>query len=198
MEEDPQKLGYNATNLVQRFLLVAFYLQTHENGDWLSCNAPNETHTDDTCFFQQLVDIYPHRYRSLPTYRWMSAAHECDWAGIECIDESLLVNEIDLKAQGISGTLPVELTYLRFLQTLAISWNSFSGTMPAEYGHMRHLVTFECHFNEFTGTIPTQWSEAKNLQSFNIGGNYLTGTLPLEIQEMVSLKGMVRILFGRR
>jgi hypothetical protein len=195
VNDDPLKVAYNDTNLVQRFLLVVFYLETHKSGDWTSCNAPNETHSEETCFFQQLIDVYPHRFRSVPAYRWMSGAHECEWAGIECEDEDLFVREIDLKAQQLSGQLPTELTHLRFLQTLAIGWNSLSGSIPTEYGRMGHLVNFECHFNEFTGSIPDRWSEAKNLQSFNIADNYLTGTIPTSIAEIVSLKGMVSISF---
>lgn len=129
----------------------------------------------------------PSTYRSVPSYRWLSRKHECEWAGIRC-DEDGYVRVIDLSGQYIRGKLPIEFKELRFLQSLLLSWNQLSGTVPEEYGNMQYLVSFEVGFNDLTGTLPT-WSETHNLQLFNVGANSLTGTIPTSIKTMINLGG---------
>lgn len=73
------KVGPTALNLVQRFLLAVFYFETNKSGEWLSCNAPSPAEPEETCLFQQLIDVNPHKYRSLPSYKWLSGEHECNW-----------------------------------------------------------------------------------------------------------------------
>lgn len=139
------------------------------------------------------MDVYPQKFRSIPSQRWLSGEHECQWAGLEC-DESDYVRTIDLLGQNIGGNFPVELTHLRFLQGIRLNLNDLTGTIPEEYGMMPHLVHLELHFNSLTGSIPRRWSESRNLQAVNIGENFLTGTIPPGVREMVNLKGL--FLFG--
>eukprot|EP00980_Cylindrotheca_fusiformis_P013541 scaffold3450_cov114-Cylindrotheca_fusiformis.AAC.46 len=181
MNDDPMQLGTEDENLVQRFLLASFYIHSHDYGDWVSCNAPNATAPEDTCFYQQVVDLYPRKYRSVPSYRWLSGEHECQWAGLGC-DESDYLRTIDLFAQQVRGTLPAELTKLRFLQGIRFNLNELHGTLPEEFGLMHHLVHLELHFNFLTGSLPNRWSEARSLQAINIGENFLTGTIPSGIE----------------
>lgn len=54
MNDDRMQVGTKDANLVQRFLLASFYIQSRDHGEWRSCNAPNATVTEDTCFYQQL------------------------------------------------------------------------------------------------------------------------------------------------
>jgi hypothetical protein len=59
MNDDQMQVGTKDVHLVQRFLLASFYIQSHDHGEWLSCNAPNKRVTEDTCFFQQLGKFCP-------------------------------------------------------------------------------------------------------------------------------------------
>jgi hypothetical protein len=62
LNDDLMQVGTKDVHLVQRFLLASFYIQSHDHGEWLSCNAPNKTVTEDTedpCFFQQLGKFCP-------------------------------------------------------------------------------------------------------------------------------------------
>jgi hypothetical protein len=192
VNDDPMQLSPNDANLVQRFLLATFYFSTHEEGDWLSCNAP-VGEEDQFCFFKQLVDVFPLAYRDIPWVRWLSVPHECLWAGVFC-DENDEVRSIDLSGQAISSTLPAELSSLPFIQGINFSWNYFHGEIPVEYGEMKYLLTLELHHCFLTGTIPGDWSSAKNLQLFNVGGNELTGTMPSDISSFRRIKGL--FLFG--
>jgi hypothetical protein len=188
INDDPMQLSPNDANLMQRFLLAVFYFKTHEEGDWLSCNAPDED-SDDFCFYQKLVGVFPTEYRGVAWYRWLSGNHECMWAGIFC-DEFDQLRSLDLAGQQITGTLPIELTYFPFLQGIALMWNNFHGSIPQGYGEIKHLLNLEIHYNQLTGTLPNDWSKAQNVQLFNIAANEITGTLPSDIKNLSNLKGI--------
>lgn len=185
--EDPMQLLPEDSNLIQRFLLAAFYFQTHAEGEWLSCNKQKETDPDESCSYQKLISVYPSEYRGIAWFRWLSSKHECMWAGVFC-DEFDQMRHIDLTGQQIKASLPVDLAYFPFLQGMALSWNEFRGTIPPEYGEINHLLNFEVHYNALTGNVPA-WPKAKNIQLLNLGANEFTGTLPEDIKYLSNLKG---------
>ena len=189
LNEDPMQLTRQDSNLVQRYLLAVVYFKLHEEGDWLSCNAPSYAEPDDFCLYQNLVNIYPTEYESVPWFRWLSGEHECYWAGLAC-DDFYNLRSINLAGQEISGTLPTEFVYLDYLQEISLSWNKIRGTIPSEYGKMRHLLTFVLHYNQLTGSLPTGWSRFMTLQMFNVASNSLTGSIPEDFFSVSSLKGL--------
>ena len=85
LHKDPLQLPKSATNLIQRYILVLFYFLTTKNGPWRTCNPAtleNETHI---CDFQTLRWVFPElAFDTVQKQRWLSPAHECDWAGIVC------------------------------------------------------------------------------------------------------------------
>lgn len=187
--EDPLQLVALDSNLVQRYVLAVVYFKLHEEGDWVSCNAPSEEEPDDFCLYQKLVNIFPFEYRSIPWYRWLSGNHECNWAGLEC-DEFEQLRGIELVGQEITGTLPIDFIYFPYLQELSMSWNKLHGTIPSEYGEMRQLLNFELHYNELTGSLPSGWSRFMTMQLFNVAANMLSGSIPEEFFAISSLKGL--------
>jgi hypothetical protein len=95
INKDPAMLQPGATNLIQRYLLALFYISTTQLTPWLSCNPPvgNET---SACLFQKLVETFPNEtYEGVTWTRWLSAEHECTWAGIFC-DEFNQTRAIEL------------------------------------------------------------------------------------------------------
>ncbi|CAJ1952376.1 unnamed protein product [Cylindrotheca closterium] len=191
---DKLQVGLTDTgHLIQRYIVSLFHFQTW---NWLqsSCGATdlltNQTFGVDEheCLYQQLHSVFPARYRSMPSYRWLTSKHECEWAGIRCDDDGN-IRVIDLAGQNIRGNLPPEFKELRFLQSLMLSWNQLTGAIPKEYGGMQYLVNFELGFNELTGTLP-MWTETRNLQLFNVGSNSLSGTIPTFIKNMKNLGGL--------
>ena len=207
------KVGPTALNLVQRFLLAVFYFETNKSGEWLSCNAPSPAEPEETCLFQQLIDVNPHKYRSLPSYKWLSGEHECNWgksfflcqvslplfsdpphlphyslAGIKCNSFDVVI-DVTLKAQQLTGTLPVDLAKLTYLEQVSLSWNDFTGTIPEELGELSNLLHLELHFNHLTGTMP-DLKDVKRLQVLNVAENHLSGSIPGHMAEMVGLKAL--------
>ena len=86
-------------------LLVNFYFSTTLAGttEWNSCGPPpaEDPEEEDCVFLRPVVGGGTNR---IPWVRWLSAAHECDWAGITCatIGGSLRVTEIELGTFGRS------------------------------------------------------------------------------------------------
>ena len=188
IEEDPMQLTPDDDHLIQRYLLAHFYFDTHQEGNWLSCERQNQSDRDETCVFKRLKSVFPLEYNDVIMFRWLSLMHECEWAGIFC-DDFEQVRAIDLTAQVIQGTLPVELSHLSFLQGISLGWNEFEGTIPSEYGNIKQLLELELHYNSLTGTIPS-WPEARNLQLLNLGSNHLTGSLPSDMRYLSNLEGL--------
>ena len=93
IQEDKQQLAVDAPNLVQRFLMVLFYMQTTQDSEWRSCGRKDGD--DSFCLWQQLVEIWPHKHTGIPWTRWLSGDSECGWAGVSC-DEFDTVRAIEL------------------------------------------------------------------------------------------------------
>ena len=189
VDDDVLELDPSSDHLYQRFLLVFFYLKTHEENMWLSCNAPSGTQPADTCSYYYPISFFPTEvYEAEERIRWLSTHHECFWAGVLC-DENERVVSIDLTAQDITGTLPTEFTSLESLQILMLAGNNFYGSIPEEYMTMSQLASLEVHHNALTGTVPSGWSDMKSLLKLNIAGNEFTGTLPTEMGTLSLLRG---------
>jgi hypothetical protein len=93
LHEDKLQLTADDPNLVQRYLLVIFYMQTTQDGDWISCGRADDE--DSFCLWQTLIAIWPHQYVGIPWIRWLSDDSECNWAGVLC-DEFNTTRAIDL------------------------------------------------------------------------------------------------------
>jgi hypothetical protein len=94
---DPMQLTPDAPNFMQRYLAAYLYYATTEKRPWYSCNPPNETAGEDSnCLFQKLVGIDPPEYAPIPWNRWLSEAHECQWAGVFC-DQQEMYRGIELR-----------------------------------------------------------------------------------------------------
>jgi hypothetical protein len=84
------------TVVLQRFLLAWFYYSTTSTStsdggttSWVSCNPPPQgTPLEEECVFQLPVGYTGTALSYAPTsgIRWLSAANECDWQGITCVD----------------------------------------------------------------------------------------------------------------
>jgi hypothetical protein len=90
VNEDPYQITRDAENLVQRYVLVSFYMETTQTGPWYSCNPPKGMEKDD-CYFQILLDgsVDPFSYLEQYWIRWLSGSHECQWAGVLCHSEKV-------------------------------------------------------------------------------------------------------------
>lgn len=188
INKDLLALNAGSDNLAQRYLLALFYISTTEDKEWLSCNPPTAQEGDD-CIFSKISGGHVDPSVPAPMLgRWLSARHECEWAGIKC-DEFNQTRTIDLAGQDIRGTFPPEISLLPFLQSIALPVNRFYGTLPSELSSTKHLLNVELQYNHFTGQIPEEWYNIGGFQALNLAGNFITGTISTAIGTLTTLKG---------
>jgi len=95
INEDPLQLSPEADNLIQRYLLAFFHIDTTQLRPWLSCNRPIAGE-NSTCQYKRLVRAFPDLvYEQIEWFRWQSDIHECAWAGVFC-DEFNQTRALDL------------------------------------------------------------------------------------------------------
>jgi hypothetical protein len=100
---------------------------------------------------------------------------ECTWYGIECDASESHITVIDLRNNGLTGTLP-DITRLTELVHFDVSGNALGGSLSSIAG-MRKLDFFSVAFNAFVGELPTLAS-LNSLTSYLVNNNELTGRIP--------------------
>ncbi|CAI0555891.1 unnamed protein product [Linum tenue] len=116
-----------------------------------------------------------------------SSSSYCNWEGIKC-DSSNRVISINLAKQGISGTLPDELSTLTQLQTLSLQQNLLSGSIPS-LPNLSFLQQLYLSSNNFTSIPPTFFHGLTSLQIFSISDNLDLSPwpIPLDLNQSSSL-----------
>ncbi|CAB9501077.1 Leucine rich repeat N-terminal domain [Seminavis robusta] len=168
--EDSLQLDSDATNLLQRFIVVLTYFQTSRESDWLDC-GPSTAANDEACWIQI------QRSESSGS-RWLTGVHECQWAGIYCNGEKKITH-LQLGQNGLNGPLPTEIARLSALELLGFPQNQLTGTIPLKlFGNK--LSSISLTNNSITGTVPTEVGlfDGTNLE---FGSNSLSGSIPTEL-----------------
>ncbi|CAB9496635.1 leucine Rich Repeat [Seminavis robusta] len=194
------QLEYDSPNLVQRFLLVLFYYQTTRHQPWKECNQPAGIPQGSAMsgFCYAINQFSGEITTNIWGDRWLSASHECQWAGITCgtskSEEKRIVRLILSKNQ-LNGPLPWEILYLAQLKRLELGGNMLTGMLSpglllGEYALALELLSLTG--NRLSGTIPGEWfvnlhKGSGKLEQLRISRNRLTGTIPSEVG-LLSLK----------
>lgn len=118
---------------------------------------------------------------------WLSDAPLDDWYGVE-VGEDGRVTNIEIRANNLSGSIPLELVRLSELEMLNLEANALNGTIPPELGSLTNLTSLDLGFNDLLGAIPTELGELKNLEDLNLSFNRLTGSIPAEIGNLSNLQ----------
>lgn len=113
---------------------------------------------------------------------WLSEpGTECDWFGVQCANpqsEPPFVLRLSFVDNNLVGTLPISLSELDRLETLAVRGSSLSGTIPADLWGLEALTSLALIDNELVGTIPASilgLREGAPATRITLSGNRLTG-----------------------
>ena len=114
------------------------------------------------------------------------------------------VTEIDLRARGLTGTLPAALGNVDRLTKLNLRSNSLTGTVPASLGNLRYLEVLNLHSNMLNGEIPdlsgtvlqelyltnnVRWNRDANGERIGrVQGTGLSGSVPAWLNRMTDLR----------
>ncbi|KAL7477659.1 hypothetical protein ACHAW6_003459 [Cyclotella cf. meneghiniana] len=152
--------------------------------NWILHDDPMQLNVSDSNLHQRYI-LALLAYQSGPgftsTVKWLqlepqSNLNECEWSGVACINgriQSLFLDDTNL-----SGTLPPEISGLKFLEALVMSANSISGTLPPEIGDLTRLGSMSFSSNFFDGTFPTEIGNLKELTHLDFRSNLMHGTFP--------------------
>ena len=192
--QNPMNEQYSDARLLQRYALATLYYATNPNNNsWKSTSS------------------------------WLSDIDECNWFSTS---ESPLdvcattpngggvYQELDLRNNGLSGTIPEEISLLTALRTIRFAGNGLVGSIPSQISNLPRLEYIDLSSNElgdpteigalihldisdnfFQTTIPVDaWSEGSPLSStlkvLDLGSNQFFGTLPSEIGFLTKLTGL--------
>jgi Leucine-rich repeat (LRR) protein len=95
---------------------------------------------------------------------------------------------MDLSRNNLYGTLPSEIAALSNLVYLNVGRNDLTGSLPAGLVQLMSLSDLSLEENEFTGTIPNGVNSLQNLSSWTAGSNDLNGTIPSTIGRLTNLE----------
>jgi Leucine-rich repeat (LRR) protein len=152
--------GLSEDRLLQRFALATFYHST--NGD---------------------------EWSNREVGQWLNSTNECLWDGNVCSPE-FIVDGIDLIFDGLSGRIPIELSFLTQLKALELKINHLSGSLPSEFGLLTQLTAFLLCENAFTGSLPSEFGLLTQLTKLSLYDNLLTGSLPSEFGLLMQLTAL--------
>jgi Leucine-rich repeat (LRR) protein len=121
--------------------------------------------------------------------------NECDWSGVTCRDmnekanspnsvtSDMVVVSLELPKWQLKGTLPAELAFLPYIETIDLSDNQLSGPLPtlAMFKWSR-LKVLSLHDNQFDSGLSSDIGHLTNLQKLTIYHNqFQGGTIPVEV-----------------
>lgn len=122
---------------------------------------------------------------------WLSGENECEWQDLTCDNEGttgLVLTEISLKDNNLTGMMPIEIGSLTELGVLCLSKNNLNGTIPEAVGDLTSLTELDLCENKMTGPIPSVIGQLTLLDTLILAKNRLNGTIPGEIGSLTHLE----------
>ena len=120
---------------------------------------------------------------------WLSDKPLNQWHGVS-VNGQGQVTHLQLRNNGLSGSLPTALGNLEALQVLSLDRNSISGSLPTKLGNLSNLTRLAMNRNQLTGSIPTELGSLPNLSIIGLARNSLSGSLPTSLG---NLSGLTRL-----
>jgi len=168
------------TDLAQRYALAVLYFAT--GGDsWKECSqdVTSKCESSDGSGLQSSA-------------HFLSGGPVCSWFGLTCTNDQKkdIVTWIDLSKNGLSGSIPNELSLLSDnLELLWLSGNpELGGNLPQWIGKMKHLQSLSFFDSGISGTIPDSLYNLSKLSSLRAYGSKLEGTISTKIGQLKNMQ----------
>jgi Leucine-rich repeat (LRR) protein len=97
------------------------------------------------------------------------------------------IEVLKLDSNQISGKIPTQIGSLSTLKHLALGVNQLSDSIPASLGTLSNLEILALNNNRLRGNIPVALGDLSNLQSLTLQGNQLVGDIPTSFSNLSSL-----------
>ncbi|KAL3734426.1 hypothetical protein ACJRO7_023733 [Eucalyptus globulus] len=119
---------------------------------------------------------------------WNDSIGFCQWYGVMCSRRHQRVTILNLRSQGLFGSISPHIGNLSFLREMLLQNNSFNQVIPPQVGQLRHLRILRLHNNSLIGNIPKNILNCSNLVILWLGKNELTGEIPRELGSLLKLR----------
>ena len=120
---------------------------------------------------------------------------ECEWSGVTCRDmndqansqysarSDMVVVSLELPKWQLKGTLPAELAFLPYIESIDLSNNSLQGPLPTlAMFKLSKLKVLSLHDNQFDSGLSSELGHLTNLQKLTIYHNeFQGGAIPAEV-----------------
>lgn len=176
----PQSPVEADTDLAQRYALAVLYFAT--GGDsWKECSRDltSKCESSDGSGLQS-------------SSHFLSTGSVCAWFGLTCSDEQKkgLVTWIDLSNNGLSGSIPDELSLLK--DNLELFWlcsnSELGGSVPQWIGDVTQMQSLSLFDTAVGGTIPDSLYNLSKLSSLRLYGSKLEGTISTKIGQLSNMQ----------
>lgn len=117
---------------------------------------------------------------------WTTDVPLDQWYGVT-IDAAGRVIELQLRYNGLSGPIPIEMGKLDDLEWLDLGGNQLHGDIPSELGGLAELRGLVLNGNRISGTIPPELGNLSRLAWLNLARNEVTGEIPGELTKLANL-----------
>ena len=122
---------------------------------------------------------------------WLSDDPLGNWYGVETNADGQVV-ALNLRENGLSGTLPPEIGDLAELDILVLNLNrSLSGTLPPELGKLSKLRELKVSVCSLSGPIPPELGNLTELRLLWLDANSFSGSIPPELGNLSKLEGIL-------
>ncbi|KAJ9540011.1 hypothetical protein OSB04_026517 [Centaurea solstitialis] len=119
---------------------------------------------------------------------WNDSIPLCMWQGVTCGRRHQRVTGLNLRDNGLVGSLSPYIGNLSFLKYMNFNNNQLHGSIPPEIGHLSRLQVLSLRKNSFTGEIPVNISSCSKLSAIDLSYNMLSGKIPKSFSSMLMLK----------
>ena len=128
---------------------------------------------------------------------WKTSAPLDEWFGVTAAGPGR-VTRLDLRGNGLRGSIPAAIGDLAFLQALYLGgrWdaigeyipNALMGPIPAALGGLTNIEELDLYGNRLTGSIPESFGRLASLRLLNLDYNELTGPIPSALGRLEKLE----------
>ena len=118
---------------------------------------------------------------------WATFTPIAQWDGITLQGTLKRVTRLDIRHDGLNGSVPAELGRLSGLTYLNLRSNDLTGPIPSELGRLTNLRVLNLHSNMLSGDIPDM-SGIAGLEELYLPKNMLTGPVPAWLNGMTDMR----------
>merc|ERR1712194_990116 len=123
-------------------------------------------------------------------FRYLSTLNECVWYGNRCAGNDMY--SIIFDNNGLSGTIPSEISNLSSLQEITLANNQLNGDIPIDVD-LPNLQVLDVSYNSLDGAISESIGNSRSLVVGKFQSNDINGQMPQSICENAST-GDIQVL----